>query len=406
MSDTTARRGVSRRLIQLSALVFFGSLLVYGLTVLFGEHTRSSGMAYFNELAGSFLRGRLDVPVPSSKHDLTLHEGRWYLPFPPLPALLLLPWVVLFGANGVNSVLFSIVVAAGGVTFAHLLLDAMSRRGLLELDRAGRWWLTTLFGFGTVYWSVAILGSVWYLGQITSVMMVALSAWLAAERAPRVAVGATLGLALLGRPNLVLSLPLIHALREAGEADGKSRRARAGLLLPIAAAIACLLAYNAARFGSPFDFGYREANVPPKLASDLETFGQFHWRYLERNLAALLWLLPRWERGGLRPDFEGMSIVLTTPAALFLLRARGGATWMRAAWLSFALLLLPLLTYYNTGWMQFGYRFSLDFSVPMLLLLAVAAGSRPGRLFRALILVGVLVNLWGAWWWMEVLRHF
>ena len=404
---------VTRERLRWAGLVFVVALIAYGLTVLFGEHTRSSGMAYFNELAQSFLHGRLDVPVPTSTHDLTPHEGRWYLPFPPLPALMLLPWVALFGANGVNSVLFSIVTAAFGVGFAYLFLAAMRDRGLIALERGGQLWLTLLFGFGTVTWSVAILGSVWYLGQITSVTMVALAAWFAAARAPRWAVGTALALAVLGRPNLVLTLPFLWALREHGGA-GEDSSARswptrlAQMTVPVGIAIALLLLYNHARFGHAFDFGYRDANVPPRLAEDLRVYGQFHWRYLSRNLAALLWLLPHWDaaRATLRPDFEGMSLFLTTPAIIYLFRARAAAGWQKAAWASLALLLLPLLTYYNTGWMQFGYRFSLDFLVPMTALLAVAAGAKPSRLLRVLILLGVACNLWGAACWMEVLRHF
>jgi len=205
------------------------------------------------------------------------------------------------------------------------------------------------------------------------------------------------------------------------------------------AAVGALLLYNQARFGSPFDFGYRTANVPPKLAADLRELGQFHWQYVTRNLAAMLWLLPQWDakRQMLVPNFEGMSLLLTTPAIVYLARLRAAAgresgpdsgagagagagagsdsdsslrsatvRVIRAAWLSIGLLLLPLLTYYNTGWMQFGYRFSLDFAVPLIALLAIAAGPHPSRLYRALIVAGIGVNLWGVAAWMSMLRGF
>jgi len=58
-----------------------------------------------------------------------------------------------------------------------------------------------------------------------------------------------------------------------------------------------------------------------------------------------------------------------------------------------------LLMYYNTGWRQWGYRFSLDFMIPVMVLLAVAAGTRVTRPLRGLILLGVLINLWGVIWW-------
>lgn len=407
----------TRALLRTQGRVLLIALLIYGLTVMLGEHTRSSGMAYFNELANSFLHGRLDVPVPSSKHDLTEYEGRWYLPFPPLPALLLLPGVALFGVDGVNAVLFSIVMASLGVVCVHGMLRALAARGLIALDARGTLWLTALFGLGTVYWSVAILGSVWYLGQVTSVALVAAAGWMAAERRP-LAAGLALGAAILGRPNLILTAPFLWALCAV---DSPRSRAALRLLLPAIAAVGALLLYNQARFGTPLDFGYRTANVPPKLAADLRELGQFHWQYVTRNLAAMLWLLPQWDakRQMLVPNFEGMSLLLTTPAIVYLARARAaagtesgsgsgsGTRWViRGAWLSIGLLLLPLVSYYNTGWMQFGYRFSLDFAVPMIALLAIAAGPHPSRLYRALIVAGIAVNLWGVAAWMSMLRGF
>jgi hypothetical protein len=73
------------------------------------------------------------------------------------------------------------------------------------------------------------------------------------------------------------------------------------------------------------------------------------------------------------------------------------------AWLALGLLLIPLVSYYNTGWWQFGYRFSLDFMTPVLVLLAIGAGERVGWPLRLLILVGIGVNAWGAWWFLNPL---
>jgi hypothetical protein len=53
------------------------------------------------------------------------------------------------------------------------------------------------------------------------------------------------------------------------------------------------------------------------------------------------------------------------------------------------------LLYQNDGWIQFGYRFSNDFSFALIMLLAI--GGRPlTRTWKALILVGVAVNVFGA----------
>jgi hypothetical protein len=59
-----------------------------------------------------------------------------------------------------------------------------------------------------------------------------------------------------------------------------------------------------------------------------------------------------------------MSLFLTTPALVYIFGARRRSAQVLGAWLALILLLIPLVTYYNTGWWQFGYRFSLDFMAP------------------------------------------
>ena len=56
---------------------------------------------------------------------------------------------------------------------------------------------------------------------------------------------------------------------------------------------------------------------------------------------------------------------------------------------------LPSLLYQNSGWVQFGYRFSLDYLVLLILLLAI--GDRPLTwVVRLLIIAGIAINLFGA----------
>ena len=56
----------------------------------------------------------------------------------------------------------------------------------------------------------------------------------------------------------------------------------------------------------------------------------------------------------------------------------------------------PGLFYQNTGYAQFGFRFSLDYT-PYLLLLVVAMGWRPLKLLpAALAVVGGIFAFWGA----------
>ena len=99
------------------------------------------------------------------------------------------------------------------------------------------------------------------------------------------------------------------------------------------------------------------------------------------------------------PDGRGMSLLMCMPALLMLAFARRNGPLALGAWLALLLLLVPLMLYYNTGWRQFGYRFSLDFVLPVIVLLATAAGRRMPVPMLAAIGVGIVVNAWGTWWW-------
>src|SRR6185369_7649181 len=85
----------------------------------------------------------------------------------------------------------------------------------------------------------------------------------------------------------------------------------------------------------------------------------------------------------------------TTPVLLLLLWPREKNPLHKALWLCVAAVALPSLLYQNSGWVQFGYRFSLDYLVLLILLLAI--GGRPfTRWTKALIAFGIAINLFGA----------
>lgn len=71
--------------------------------------------------------------------------------------------------------------------------------------------------------------------------------------------GLCLGLTVASRPNLLLYFPAALVLAGAVIARSKGRRAvlAAAFCAPVAGAAVLLMAYNAARFGSPFEFGQR-----------------------------------------------------------------------------------------------------------------------------------------------------
>lgn len=315
----------------------------------------------------------------------------------------MLPWLAISGA--VNTVLFSAFFGAVNVSLVFLIVRAMAASGWVSLSYADSYWLAILFGLGSVHWYMAKLGSVWFVSQICTVTFMALSVWLAIGcRRPFLA-GLALGAAMWARPHVILIYPLLAGIGYSHYQEVAPKSWRTIFFrwilpsaIPLFMAILGILLYNWLRFDNPLDFGYLTENVAIELRRDLTTYGQFDSHFISRNLRALLLAPPEWDGQRFAPNMWGMSIFITTPALLFLVRARQRLPVVAAAWLSVLLIMIPLITYYNTGWYQFGYRFSLDFMVPVMVLLAFASQEKMPALMKVLIVIGVLVNLWGLRW--------
>jgi hypothetical protein len=177
----------------------------------------------------------------------------------------------------------------------------------------------------------------------------------------------------------------------------------AALLAPALAAAIGLLWYNQARFGNPLEFGYALANVDPALAADLNKYGPFSLSYLARNAQIAFAGLPSFQPGPpfFTPDRLGMSVFLATPALIYLFRRLPAGLWAWGAWAGVLLVQGALLLYYNTGWQQFGYRFSLDYMVLALCLVAANAGRRVSPLLGGLIVLAWAIHLRGIIWWFR-----
>jgi hypothetical protein len=172
-----------------------------------------------------------------------------------------------------------------------------------------------------------------------------------------------------------------------------------GKLVAVGAPLALLgaagFAFNYARFRSFGEFGHFYLNV--RWTDRIQRYGLENFSFLARNLTCAFTLTPKLLP---RPPYfqlswHGMSMLLTTPALAYVAWPRVKPPLHPLLWAVVAPIALMGFLYQNDGWVQFGYRFSNDFSFALLLLLAI--GGRPlTRRWRALILAGIAVNLFGA----------
>jgi hypothetical protein len=166
-------------------------------------------------------------------------------------------------------------------------------------------------------------------------------------------------------------------------------------VLPLVLVVGLTFWHNAARFDSAFEPGYRYLNVA--WAKRIAKWGLFDYHYLAKNLGVILTSLPWFpaQGGPVQINGHGLALWLTTPMYLWLLVARRWSRLARSLLLTALLVAVPTLFYQNTGWVQFGYRFSNDYAPLLFLLLAIVGPPLRGAFMLASALA-VIVNFFGA----------
>lgn len=351
----------------------------------------NSGYRHFMYMASAFLDGRVDLRgVPGHYHDVIRFEGRVYAPFPPVPALILMPVVAVRGEGAdqgrVGQALAALAVA--------VLVSGLRRLGF---PQGVRLYCGAALAFGSVFWPATAIGSTWFFAQVVVVLA---TAWMVRELAGSarpLVIGAAAVAAWLTRPSMLLIVPVLTAL-----VWFRHRGPRAALLFLAvnAAGVVGYLAYNALRFGDPFQTGYGMLAMGLPNAETAARWGFFNIHYLPEHLQAMFLRTPELIATPpfLRPSPWGMALVLTSPYVLRLLFTRSD----RRAWIPWGVLIvslvLPMLVYFSVGWVQFGYRYSLDWWVFLLVILAYALNGRPRWVDYALLAGAVAMNALGVYW--------
>jgi hypothetical protein len=403
-----ARDSLLRRLGP-PALAFSLALLAYGLAA-GSAFFRPSVAPHYVHLADALLHGRLDVVGLSNPTDLIVLGGKSFVAGSPLPAVLMAPFVAVAGV-GFSDVAFGALIGALGVAVVHGIFRSA--------------WTSVVFALGTPQLYLSALGSVWFNAHVVAVLFGLLAVRETLVRRRWFVAGAWLSLAGLARPTLMFGALYFAFLIVLGCERREWLRALAALCGSLAIGIFAHAAYNAARFGSPSDFGYGTLRGTPNMLAAHARYGAFHPHFLRCNLYTSLagpplvrdhaprlsyQLCDHLLRGvrlpppaaRVEPNPLGMSLFLTTPAFLLLpaaLRRRDPRSL--AAWAGLLAVMTPLWMYHNTGSVQFGYRYWMDAAPFWLLLLAPVLEDRSRRLHwgaRALVMASVAINAWGFTW--------
>jgi hypothetical protein len=348
---------------------------------------------------------------PKDSTRITCLNKRHFVSFPPLPAVLMLPFVAIWHYN-FNDVIFTLFFAALNSVLLLLLLVRARQSGYVRRTTAELVLLVLLFTFGTVNAFSAIRGEVWYTALVLGLTLNLLYLLFATDLRNPFLAGLFLALGVATRVSLAYGALYIALLillqKRPWDRPGIWLRFKQAALfaLPCLAVGAVLMAYNLARFGSPTEFGHKY--LLDGTRDTIVDHGLFSFWFLPKNLGVALTNVPQFI-----PDYpyvkisgHGLSILATTPLFFYLLwprrreadevsRTRYRLSLHAILWLAAGAIAMTGFLYQNTGWFQFGYRFVMDY-LPFLMLLLAMDSRRWSRLFYLLMAVSVAVNLFGA----------
>ena len=364
-------------------------IVLVALTVFLLSKGPPPGQNHFVYLADAFLHGKLGVSDGgTSLAEIVPFNGNYYVVYPPMPAVLLMPFVAVFGTT-FDQGLMSIFLACLAVAATWLMLKKTGANGTKAL------WLTALFGFGTCFWFTASVGSAWYIEHVVAVLFLTLAIILALYKKSPFLIGVLLGFAFLARLPVVLSFPFFLLLIYQQNNSWKPRLKQAVYFaVGLSILVAVYELYNFGRWGVFSDLGY--SLIPGIQTDPYFTSGIFNISYIPRHIYAiffqgpiLLSSFPYFE-----PNWMGLGLFFTTPAFIYIFKGPWNKLSRYAA-LAVACILPILITHGTVGFTQFGYRFSFDFTPFLMLLVAKGMSEKLTWTEKGLIILSLLVNLWG-----------
>jgi hypothetical protein len=173
-------------------------------------------------------------------------------------------------------------------------------------------------------------------------------------------------------------------------------------LIPALMGGSLFLVYNYTRFGNPFELGIQYHHMSGFFIEDYSKYGTFNIHYLSINFyyQYIHYPLPLTTESAM-----GGSLFLLSPVFFYAFRGlyrgyRDPMVWM---WLlSILATSIPILLLMGTGWVQYGPRYTLDFTIPLLLLTAYGVGSTSKRILFWLTVLSIIQYIPGLIWFTSL----
>jgi len=306
-----------------------------------------------------------------------------------MPAVILIPFTLIFGSS-FNQAIASILIAAASVSIFYLLATRFTKRLWVQIL------MTILFAFGTNFSFSALIGSAWHFAHIIAVFFLLLALLESTGKKRPIIIGFLYSAAFMARLPVFLAFPIfLYLILKDSRRDQIVKKLML-FFVPVVFILGLFGIYNFVRFGSFFQTGY--SLIPGVLQEPWYKYGIFSVHYISRQLQAIFLSMPKFSVHFpyFLPTSYAMALWLTTPALFLLFGVRTKDKYSVVFLLTAILIALPSLMHGTVGFSQFGYRFSLDFIV-FLLLPLIAVFERIGwKIAGIFVAVSMAINLWVA----------
>lgn len=353
---------------------------------------------YFKDLAISFTEGQTDIAFPKATggHDLIKYNDKWYLYWPPAPAIVYIPMVLVFGRNTPDDLISSFLGALNvflvmgiSIRFAKIYKIPINQ---LTIALIGIFW-----GLGTVNFYMSMTSAVWFYAQIIGQTFLLSSIFTFLEflysrsKFRLILSGILWGMACYSRNDLLFSIFFFVGLfYNSFKAEiNLTSFFRKGVLFfsPIIVFSLANMAYNYTRFGSIFENGIQYHQMDDQFKRLFYQHGYFSWHYLKYNFCVEVLSTPpfikrfpyfsyNWEGFGflwVSPIF-----LVSVPMAFFYFTQienknqsvldKNDLRVIGSLIASIVLIAGVIFSIMGTGWVQFGARYTLDFHIFVLLI--------------------------------------
>jgi len=347
--------------------------------------------------AQTWLKGRIALDHDYSYLEIARYNGQYFVSFPPFPAVVMVPLVLVFGEATPSLLVVFLYFMAG-----YVVGYALARRfGYGDILAAC---LGAFLVLGCNMLEVAHYGGVWNMAQALGFLLTLLAFYLmtSQRRGHWYASLICIALAVGCRPFQAFYVPvLLYMLTQKLPSENKRVWPRVKALLPYLSAPAAIAiaycVYNAVRFGNIFEFGH---NYLPEFVQ--APGGQFSLNYVGTNLSNIL-RFPYFENGMLAfPIFYGFAFFIANP--IYLIWGQKGVsaaikrkigTQEALLFAAFAVHFFVLLMHKSFGGWQFGTRYLCDL-IPAMYFFILSRRGKIGAITAAVMIFAVLFNIYGA----------